>query len=89
LASEALIKALETAISPRRRGSILTDLATLGMQARDLDQVLDYGGQAVELAERTRSSGYIGRKLQGLRAQLALVSCDSRAAQLGERIAQL
>ncbi|MEV5710539.1 helix-turn-helix domain-containing protein [Actinoallomurus sp. NPDC052274] len=89
LASEALIKALGAATSPRRRGSILTDLAALGMQTRDLDRVLDYGGQAVELAEQTRSSGYIGRKLRGLRTQLAPLASDSRAAQLSERIAQL
>ncbi|WP_344904577.1 transcriptional regulator [Actinomadura meridiana] len=89
LASEALTEALNTATSPRRRGSILTDLAALGVQTRDLDRVLDCGGQAVELAERTRSSGYIGRKLQGLRTQLTPLSSDNRAAQLSDRIAQL
>ena len=89
LASEALTKALDRATSPRRRGSILTDLAALGVQTRDLDRVLDYGGQAVEMAEQTRSSGYIGRKLQGLRTQLVPLSSDNRAAQLSDRIAQL
>lgn len=89
LASEALAKALDTATSPRRRGSILTDLAALGVQTRDLDRVLDYGGQAIKLAEQTRSSGYIGRKLQGLRTQLAPLSSNNRAAQLSDRIAQL
>ena len=89
LASEALTKALDMATSPRRRGSILTDLASLGVQTKDLDRVLDYGLQAVELAEQTRSSGYIGRKLQGLRTRLASLSSDGRAAQLSDRIAQL
>lgn len=89
MASEVLTEALDTTTSLRRRGSILTDLAALGVQARDLDQVLDYGGQAVELAEQTRSSGYIGRKLQGLQAQLAPLLSDNRAAQLSDRIAKL
>jgi hypothetical protein len=49
LASEALCDALKATTSLRRRGSILIDLAALGVQARDLDQVLDYGGQAADL----------------------------------------
>ncbi|MFD0857212.1 multiprotein-bridging factor 1 family protein [Actinomadura adrarensis] len=89
LATEALTKALGTAKSLRRRGSILTDLATLGIRVRDLDQVCEYGEQAVALAEHTRSSGYIGRKLQGLRDELAPLASDPRAAQLSDRIAQL
>jgi tetratricopeptide (TPR) repeat protein len=89
LASDALTRALHAATSPRRRGSILADLASLGAQMRDLDQVLERGGQAVELAEQTRSSGYVGRKLQGLRTQLAPLASDPRAAQLCDRIAQL
>lgn len=89
LATEALTAALGTATSLRRRGSIFTDLATLGVRAGDLDQVCEYGEQAVALAEHTRSSGYIGRKLQGLRDELAPLASDSRAAQLSDRIAQL
>ncbi|GLZ04317.1 hypothetical protein Acsp03_17830 [Actinomadura sp. NBRC 104412] len=89
LASEALTKALGATASPRRRGSILTDLAALGVQTKDLDRVVEYGGQAVELAEQTRSSGYVGRKLLRLRTQLAPLISDSRAAQLSDRIAQL
>jgi hypothetical protein len=89
LAAEALTDALRTTTSLRRRGSILTDLAALGVQVRDLDQVLEYGGQAADLAEQTRSSGYIGRKLQGLRQELAPLLSDPRAAQLSDRIAQL
>jgi transcriptional regulator with XRE-family HTH domain len=89
LASSALVEALKTTTSLRRRGSILTDLAMLGVQAKDLDQALDYGMQAAELADQTRSSGYVGRKLQGLRAELAPVLPDNRASQLSDRIAQL
>ena len=89
LAAEALTGALRDTTSLRRRGSILADLAALGVQARDLDQVLEYGEQAADLAEQTRSSGYIGRKLQGLRHELAPLLSDPRAAQLSDRIAQL
>ncbi|GAA2422703.1 hypothetical protein GCM10010191_38160 [Actinomadura vinacea] len=89
LATQALTNALGKATSLRRRGSILADLATLGLQARDLDQVFDYGGQAIDLAEQTRSSGYVGRKLQGLRGELAPLMSDPRASQLSERITQL
>ncbi|MFF5260175.1 multiprotein-bridging factor 1 family protein [Actinomadura viridis] len=89
LAAEALTNTLGSTTSLRRRGSVLVDLAMLGVQARDLDQVLDYGGQATDLAEQTRSSGYIGRKLQGLRQELARLPSDPRAVQLRDRIAQL
>jgi hypothetical protein len=61
--STALTEALNQPISLRRRGSILTDLATLGIQRHDLDQVLEYGDTAVKLAEQTQSAGYVGRKL--------------------------
>ncbi|HEY3906877.1 MAG TPA: helix-turn-helix transcriptional regulator [Streptosporangiaceae bacterium] len=89
LAGTALAGALARTKSLRRRGSILTDLARLGVQRRDLDQVLEHGGQAADLAEQTRSSGYIGRKLQALRHDLAPMASDPRAAQLSDRIAQL
>lgn len=89
MASQALTSALESAPSPRRRGSILTDLAALGIQTRDLDQITEYGGRAVTLAEQTRSSGYVGRKLRALRPQLGPLIADDRAARLSNRIAQL
>ncbi|WP_207944475.1 hypothetical protein [Actinomadura rubrisoli] len=89
LASAALTEALKTATSLRRRGSILTDLAVLGAQARQLDQALEYGVQAAGLADQTRSSGYVGRKLQVLRGELEPMLTDRRAAQLSDRISQL
>ncbi|WP_205719367.1 hypothetical protein [Actinomadura geliboluensis] len=89
LASSALIEALEEATSLRRQGSILADLAMLGIRGRDLDQTLSYGAQAAELAEQTRSSGYVGRKLQALSSELEPFLADSRAAQLNDRITQL
>jgi hypothetical protein len=51
--------------------------------------VLEHGGHAADLAEQTRSPGYIGRKLQALRHDLVSLVSDPRAAQLCDRIAQL
>jgi tetratricopeptide (TPR) repeat protein len=89
LAAAALTDALDHTSSLRRRGSILTDLAFLGVRTGDLDQALEYGGQAADLAEQTRSSGYIGRKLHALRDELSPMVSDPRAAQLSDRIAQV
>lgn len=89
LAEAALSDVLAQTISLRRRGSVLTDFAMLGVQRRDLDQVLEYGASAVDLAEQTRSAGYVGRKLQGLRTQLAPLMTDDRVSLLSDRIARL
>ncbi|MFC5183587.1 helix-turn-helix domain-containing protein [Actinomadura harenae] len=89
LASVALTEALESATSLRRRGSILTDLAVLGARTRELDQALEYGVQAADLADKTRSSGYVGRKLHALQGELRPLLTDHRAAQLSSRISQL
>jgi hypothetical protein len=89
LAQTALTEALNQPISLRRRGSILTDLATLGIQRHDLDQVLEYGDTAVKFAEQTQSAGYVGRKLQRLRTQLTPYAADDRVSQLTARISQL
>ncbi|MFB4285571.1 helix-turn-helix transcriptional regulator [Nonomuraea sp. MTCD27] len=88
-AEASLLAALNQATSLRRRGSLLTDLAALGLQRRDLDQFLHYAGDAVELAEQTQSAGYVGRKLHGIQQQLQPLLSDSRVVQLNERIAHL
>jgi hypothetical protein len=89
LAEASLTGALDHSVSLRRRGSLLTDLAVLGVQRRDLDQLLHYAGNAVEIAEQIQSSGYVGRKLQALSAQLAPLLADTQVAQLDDRIARL
>ena len=89
LAETALIQALGQSVSLRRRGSLLTDLALVGIQRRDLDQLLRYGHDAIDLAEQTQSSGYVGRKLQILKTQLDPFAADNRATQLTDRIANL
>jgi transcriptional regulator with XRE-family HTH domain len=89
LAEAALHEALRQGVSLRRRGSVLSDLAMLGIQRRDVEQVVHYGGQAVELARQTDSRGYIGRKLQGLQDQLAPLLGDPRLSALNEQIVSL
>ena len=89
LAETALTEALGQNVSLRRRGSLLTDLALAGVQRRDLDQLLRYGHDAIDLAEQTHSSGYVGRKLQILKIKLEPFLTDNRAAQLTDRIANL
>ena len=69
----------------RRRGAVLTDLASIGARRQDPDQVIAYGREAVQLARAT-SSGYVARKLQRLRIDLGPLARDARVAELGAEI---
>lgn len=89
LAETALTEALNETVSLRRQGSIITDLAMLGVRRNDLDQVLQYGGDAVDLAELTQSAGYLGRKLQSLQTQLTPFLTNPGMSHLSGRITQL
>jgi hypothetical protein len=82
LAEAALTDALGRKLTMRRQGSVLTDLAMIGARRRDVDRLLSYGTVALELAERT-SSGYIGRKLEGLRGHLVPFLPDKRVPERG------
>jgi len=84
-AADALTSSLAGRLSLRRRGSVLTDLAVLGVHRRDSEQVLEYASAAVELAEHT-GSGYVGRRLQGLQAKLRPLLSDRRVAELDHQI---
>jgi len=88
LAETALTNALARNLSPRRRGSVLVDLASLGVQRRDPDQALDYGTSALELAQVT-GSGYIAKKLTALRRDLTPLVADKRIATLADSIRTL
>ena len=88
LAEAALTDALSQRLSARRRGSVLTDLTLLGVQRGDIDQVLKYGGAALELAHHT-GSGWVGRKLTDVRTQLEPLAADARVAELTDDIAAL
>ncbi|WP_435194431.1 tetratricopeptide repeat protein [Streptomyces sp. NRRL F-5630] len=85
---EALDHALATGLSYRRRGAVLTDLASIRVKRRDPEQVLAYGGEAVRLAQAS-SSGYAVRRLGDLRAQLTEFGHDRRVLELSERIDSL
>jgi transcriptional regulator with XRE-family HTH domain len=88
LAEAALTAALQQRLSMRRRGSVLTDLASLGVQRGDADEVLMHGTAALELATHT-SSGWVSTKLRGLRDQLAPLHGDRRVQSLSDEIAAL
>jgi tetratricopeptide (TPR) repeat protein len=81
-----LTQALQQTVSLRRRGSLLTDLAAAGLHRHDIDQVLQYGQQAVAIATQTQSSGYVGRKLITLDQHLQPFRTSQQIAQLSEQI---
>ncbi|MDT0423815.1 MULTISPECIES: helix-turn-helix transcriptional regulator [Streptomyces] len=80
--------ALATGPSYRRRGAVLTDLASIGVKRRDPEQVLAYGGEAARLAQAS-SSGYVARRLRDLRTRLTEFGPDRRVLELGDRIDSL
>ncbi|MFE3861076.1 helix-turn-helix domain-containing protein [Streptomyces goshikiensis] len=88
LAEQALTAALEQPLSSRRRGAVLAELAALGAQRGDVEQVMQYSSTALALAGQT-GSGYIGKKLEGLQKRLAPLMSDARVSELHHRIAAL
>jgi tetratricopeptide (TPR) repeat protein len=88
LAEAALTDVLAHNLTTRRRGSVLVDLAALGIQRGDRDQMLDYGRTAVELA-RSTGSGVISQKLRGLQKQMADMPSDDRVRALYHDINEL
>jgi tetratricopeptide (TPR) repeat protein len=88
LAEHALDTALRMDISDRRRGGVLTDLATLGLQQGDIDQLIVHADAAVEVAQNT-GSGWVERKLTGLHKQLAPLMRDPRVNQLSNKLTSI
>ncbi|MEV0537045.1 helix-turn-helix transcriptional regulator [Kitasatospora sp. NPDC050463] len=88
LAEAALASALGQTLSLRRRGAVLAELATLGAERSDLDQVVVYSRAAMKLADQT-GSGYIGKKLEGLQARLVPLMGDRRVSELHQQISAL
>ena len=86
LAEAALTSALAQHLSTRRRGSVLVDLALIGVQRRDSDRLITHADAALDLARQT-GSGVIGRRLRGLQAQLAPLLDDTKVRHLHQRIA--
>ncbi|MER7127682.1 hypothetical protein [Streptosporangium saharense] len=89
LAGTALTEALGQTVSMRRQGSILTDMAMLGVRRNDMDQVLQHADQAIVLAGQTQSAGYVGRKLRSLQLHLTPFLKDARVNDLNLRTTQL
>jgi hypothetical protein len=88
LAESALTEALKMKLSMRRRGSVLTDLALLGAQRRDADQIVSYAGDALDLAQQS-ASGYVAGRLHSLQPRLAPFLSDRRVSDLNDRITEL
>ncbi|MFF1644128.1 transcriptional regulator [Streptomyces sp. NPDC058240] len=88
LAEDALTAALAQPLSLRRRAAVLSDLAVLGAHRGDVDQVVQYAEAVLGLADRS-NSGFIGKKLDGLRGRLAPLMADGRVSDLDHRIAAL
>lgn len=89
LAEPALIEALDQNISTRRRGSVLADLATVGTQRDDPEQLVLYADAAIDAARQTNSVGYLGRKLAVLRPQLKPFMSDRHVRTLDREIEML
>ncbi|MEV6849239.1 helix-turn-helix transcriptional regulator [Actinoplanes sp. NPDC051411] len=87
LAAGALTTALKRTTSVRRRGSLLTDLAAIGVRRHDPDEILVHGHAAINLAVQSNSLGYVGRKLRALQTRLTPFNSDPRIAALDDRIA--
>lgn len=87
-AEEALTTALAESLSPRRRGSVLADLAVIGARRKDVDRLATYGTQAVELARRT-GSGYIARRLLPVKDHLGPFLSDPRVGDMADHIRAL
>lgn len=85
LAEIALAEALHQDLSARRRASVLTDLAMIGIQRGDANQLVTHAEAALEIATRT-GSGYISRKLQNLQGHLTPLLENSQVRQLDQQI---
>ncbi|MFG1953964.1 transcriptional regulator [Micromonospora sp. NPDC048830] len=84
-AEPLLHQALDGRLSIRRRGSALTDLATLGVYRSDVAQVVFYGAAALD-AERQSRSGVLKQKLRTLQTQLTPFGGDPHVQHLQRQI---
>ncbi|TDO30028.1 hypothetical protein EV643_1413 [Kribbella sp. VKM Ac-2527] len=86
LAEMSLQQALSLPVSLRLRGSVLVDLANVGVMRRDVEQTVNYATAAMELTGQS-GSGVIARKLAGVNRQLpAAHRRDARLLRLSEDI---
>jgi hypothetical protein len=88
LAEAILGDALRQTLSSRRRGGVLTDLAMIGAQRGDTNQLVTYADAALGVVAQT-GSGFIGRKLRTLQGYLAPLLGNSSVRQLNHEIMTL
>jgi hypothetical protein len=88
LAETTLGDTLHQNLSARRRASVLTDLAIIGVQRGDVNQIITYADAALEVAEQT-GSGFISRKLQNLQGHLVPLLGNGRVRLVNQRIMTL
>jgi hypothetical protein len=88
LAETALTEALHHASSVRRRAGVLADLAVVGAQRGDLDQIITHADAVLIHAQET-GSGMIARKLLDLRPHLRPLHTDPKIRELDARITTL
>jgi tetratricopeptide (TPR) repeat protein len=87
-AEQALTQALRQTLSPRRRASVLADLAVMGIQRRDRDRVLVYAQGALDEARAT-DSGMVVRKLADVRRYLSPMLTDPQIRAIDDEIKTL
>lgn len=88
LAETALTSALHEDLTPRRRASVLTDLAVVGAHRRSPDQVITYADAAITEARNT-GSGVISHKLVGLQPYLTPMLGNSQIQRINHEITGL
>jgi hypothetical protein len=88
LAEPVLTQALARGLSLRRRGSVLTDLAMVGIQRHDPEQVVTYANAALDVVRQTES-GVVGQKLNHLRLHLEGLADDRHVRRLDQQIVAL
>ncbi|WP_035277793.1 helix-turn-helix domain-containing protein [Actinokineospora spheciospongiae] len=88
LAEVALIEALSGTLTARRKASVLTDLAMIGVHRRDPDQVVAYTDAVLATARQT-DSGVVARKLRGLQPHLAPLLADRQIRRLDAELTDL
>jgi hypothetical protein len=87
-AEPILLTALGQDLSLRRRGGVLTNLAMVGAQRHDPDQVVMYANAALDIARHTRS-GVVAHRLGHLRTHLAPLLADGHVRHLSQQITGL
>jgi tetratricopeptide (TPR) repeat protein len=85
LAENSLSDALRQNLSTRRRASVLADLAMIGLQCGDADQLIAHAEAVLEIATRT-GSGFISRRLQELQDHFTPLLGNSRVRRLDQQI---